>query len=190
MHTSSGIYESPLLLFVYGNIYLTCSICFWFKVLGNVTLNNTNRFPNLYGFLWNGRPFSSTVIKLSGLITWPGVLLILKEDPSKYSTMKSQPVRDSNNDISFSINKSAPFLLNTLWGCSSTTIITSPGSQSGYSSDSPWNKYFSPWGAPLSTSTSNTFFSLTTFLPLHTLHLRASSIYSPVPLQSVQGPVD
>jgi len=118
------------------------------------------------------------------------VLLTLKEVPFKNSTTKSQPVRASNKEISFSINKSAPFLLNTLWGCSSTTIITSPGSQSGYSSDSPWNKYFSPWGAPLSTSTSITFFSFTTFLPLQFLHLSASSICSPVPLQSEQGPVD
>lgn len=83
-------------------------------------------------------------MRLSGFITYPGVLLTLKEDPSKKSTTKSQPVRASNKEISFSINKSAPFLLKTLCGCSSTTIITSPGSQSGYSSDSPWNKYFSP----------------------------------------------
>jgi hypothetical protein len=77
-------------------------------------LNKTNRFPNLYGFLWNGSPFSSTVIRLSGLITYPGVLITLKVDPFKNSTVKSQPVRDSNKEISFSISKSAPFLLKTL----------------------------------------------------------------------------
>lgn len=104
--------------------------------------------------------------------------------------MKSQPVNASNNDISFSIIRSAPFLLNNLCGYSSTTTITSPGSQSGISSDSPWNKYFYAWGLPLSTSTSKTFFSFTTFFPLHYLHFKASSIYSPVPPQSPQGPVD
>jgi hypothetical protein len=118
------------------------------------------------------------------------VLFTLNFDPSKKSTTNSHPVRAYKIVISFSIKRSAPFLLNVLWGYSSTTITTSPGSHSGYSSDSPWNKYFSPWGAPLSTSISKTFFSLTTFFPLHALHFSFSSIYSPVPLQSLQGPVD
>jgi len=69
-------------------------------------------------------------------------------------------------------------------------MTTSPGSLSGCSSDSPWKIYFSPWGAPLSTTASRTFFSLTTFFPLQSGHLLASSITSPVPLQSVHGPVD
>ena len=42
----------------------------------------------------------------------------------------------------------------------------------------------------MSISTSITFCSFFTFLPKHYLHFRASSIYSPVPLQSEHGPVD
>lgn len=126
----------------------------------------------------------------SGLMTSPGVLFTLNDVSSKKFTIKSHPVKASSKDISFSINKSAPFLLNTLCGYSSTTTITSPGSTPGASSDSPWKTYLWAWGLPLSISTSIIFFSLITFLPLHCLHLRASSIYSPDPPQSEQGPVD
>lgn len=90
-----------------------------------------NRLPNLYGFLWNGRPFSSTVISESGLTTTPGSVYTLNLDPSKKFTTKSQPDSASKRVISFSIKRSAPFLLNVLCGYSSTTIITSPGSLSG-----------------------------------------------------------
>lgn len=149
-----------------------------------------NRLPNLYGFLWNGRPFSSTVIRVFGFMTCPGLFCTLNLVPSRKGTIKSQPVRDSNRVIVFSMKRSAPFLLNTLCGCSSTTMITSPGSLSGTSSDSPWKTYFSPFGAPLSTVHSRTFFSFLTFLALHDLHLSLSSIYCPVPPQSEHGPVD
>jgi hypothetical protein len=73
-----------------------------------------NRFPNLKGFLWKGKPFSSTVIRESGVMTYPGVLFTLNDVSSKNLTTKSHPVNASSKDISFSINKSAPFLLNTL----------------------------------------------------------------------------
>ena len=111
---------------------------------GNLTLKRTNKFPNLYEFLWNGRPLSSIVIKVSGFITDPGALWTLNFDPSRKSTVKSHPARDSRRLISFSIKRSAPFLLKTLCGCSFTTIQTSPASLSGCSSDSPWKMYFSP----------------------------------------------
>lgn len=149
-----------------------------------------NKLPNLYEFLWNGRPLSSTVIKESGFTTWPGYVVALNLVPSRKSTTKSTPVKASSNVISFSIRRSAPFLLKSGCGYSFTTIITSPASLSGCSSDSPWNTYFSPCGAPLSTFASRTFFSLNTFLPLQSGHLLASSIYSPVPPQSSHGPVD
>jgi len=85
-----------------------------FKVSGNFTLNNTKRLPNLYGFLWKGKPFSKIVIRESGLMTSPGVLFTLNDVSSKNFTTKSQPVNASRREISFSINKSAPFLLKTL----------------------------------------------------------------------------
>ena len=69
------------------------------------------------------------------------------------------------------------------------TAITSPGSISGTQSPSPCNVYYSPSGEPLSTSTYRVLFSFLTFLPLHTLHLLAKSIYSPYPLHSSHGPV-
>jgi len=144
----------------------------------------------LYGFLWNGRPFSSSVISESGLITVPGVLFTLRFDPSRYLIMKSQPVRASLRLMFFSKNKSAPFLLKSLCGYSLTTIITSPASFSGCSSLSPWKIYFSPCGEPLSIQHSITFFSFTTFFPLQFLHLSSSLMVVPYPLQLSQGPVD
>jgi hypothetical protein len=81
------------------------------------------------------------VMSESGLMISPGVLFTLNDVSSKKFTIKSHPVKASSKDISFSINKSAPFLLNTLCGYSSTTTITSPGSTPGASSDSPWKTY-------------------------------------------------
>jgi len=84
--------------------------------------------------------------------------------------MKSRPVSASNKEISFSINKSAPFLWNNLCFFSLMTITTSPASASGTSSPSPCLIYFSPLGAPLSTSTAKFFDSFFNFFPLHVLH--------------------
>jgi hypothetical protein len=53
-------------------------------------------------------------MKESGFITSPGVLYTLKDVSSKKFTTKSQPVNASSKDISFSITKSAPFLLKIL----------------------------------------------------------------------------
>jgi len=85
--------------------------------------------------------------------------------------------------------RSAPFLLKTLWGTSFITTITSPASTSGTSSPSPCMVYYSPFGAPLSTSILSFFFSATIFFPLHVLHFLVSSIVSPLPLHSSQGPL-
>jgi len=144
MSVSGFYFDIPLRILLTDVIYDSS------KVSGNLTLNNTNKLPNLYGFLWKGKPLSSTVIKVSGLITIPFALWILSFVPSKKSTAKSHPERDSRRVISFSIKRSAPFLLKTLCGYSFTTMTTSPASLSGCSSDSPWKMYFSPWGEPLS----------------------------------------
>jgi len=45
--------------------------------------------------------------------------------------LKLTPVRASESDISFSIIRSPPFLLNNSCCVSSTITITSPGSASG-----------------------------------------------------------
>ena len=55
------------------------------------------------------------------------------------------------------------------------------------SSASPGNVIFCPFCIPFSTTTSSTFFSWTTFSPLHCWHLSLSLIVSPVPLHSLQG---
>lgn len=182
--------SSYYFFFIMENVELTCFTWFGPSWSGNTTLNNTNRLPNLYEFLWNGRPLSSIVIKESGFTTYPGEVYALNLVPSRKSITKSRPVSASRSVISFSIKRSAPFLLKVLWGYSLTTIITSPGSLSGCSSDSPWNTYFSPCGDPLSITASRTFFSLITFLPLQFWHLFSSLIASPVPPQSSHGPVD
>ena len=66
--------------------------------------------------------------------------------------------------------------MKSLFGLILTIAITSPGSTSGTQSPSPDIVYYSLSGAPLSTSTVSVFLSLTTFLPLHILHLFAISM--------------
>ena len=55
------------------------------------------------------------------------------------------------------------------------------------SSASPGNVIFCPFCIPFSTTTSSTFFSWTTFSPLHWVHRSLSLMVSPVPLHSLQG---
>ena len=123
-----------------------------------------------------------------GLMTDPGLLFMLIVHPSKCAIVNETPVRASERRISFSIIKSPPFLLNILWGCWSTTTITSPDSTPGISSPSPKRTIFSPWGAPFGTSMSNTLTSFKTFFPLHFLHSPPDLIVSPWPSHVSHGP--
>jgi len=147
------------------------------------------RLPNLYGVLWNGIPRPSQVIIEFGWIISPLLFWILIYLPSRWVMHMSNPVRASSRVISFSINRSAPFLLKSLCGDTLITAMTSPGSISGTQSPSPLIVYYSPSGEPLSISTWSVFYSLLTFFPLQTLHLLAKSIDSPCPPHSSQGPV-
>jgi len=104
--------------------------------------------------------------------------------------VKFTPVSASKREISFSMYKSAPFLLKILLGLILITTTTSPASTSGTWSPSPWIVNYSPLGEPLSISTLSFFLSRLTFLPLQALHLFSMLIISPWPLQCSQGPVD
>ena len=93
-------------------------ICLSINLSGKVTLNAINKLPNSKGFLWKGRPLPSIVLRSSGLITSPGLFLILIFDPSRWVIEKSTPVSASANVIVFSMRRSAPFLLKRLCGYS------------------------------------------------------------------------
>ena len=110
--------------------------------------------------------------------------LIFVIDLSRFSKINSMPHIASSMVISFVINKSAPFLLKILCFYWATIITISPASFYGCSSASPWKKYFSPSGDPLSILHSITFLVFTIHLPTHALHLFASGIVSPVPLHT------
>jgi len=95
---------------------------------------------------------------------------------------RSNPHRASYKVMFNVIAISACFLLNVLWSFSFMVMMTSPATQSGYSSALFGKVYLWLLGMPLSIWTSSVSFSFRIFWALHTLHFLPWGITIPSPL--------
>mmetsp|Transcript_32680 Transcript_32680/g.71921 ORF Transcript_32680/g.71921 Transcript_32680/m.71921 type:complete len:303 (-) Transcript_32680:274-1182(-) len=145
-------------------------------------MEKTMKRPPLLKMLpcW-GMPSPLICFTALSLTTSPTGLVNFKTLPSRWVIVRVKPVSASVREMLIFITRSAPLRWKVSCSFTVTTIITSPGSVPGTSSASPPKRTFCPWLMPRSTCTSNTFLSLSTLLPMHTLHLSFSFMHLPAP---------
>mmetsp|Transcript_81688 Transcript_81688/g.189736 ORF Transcript_81688/g.189736 Transcript_81688/m.189736 type:complete len:247 (-) Transcript_81688:502-1242(-) len=104
------------------------SACATLSMLGQSVSSSTSQSCLISSLAKGSKPW------VMGLTISPGEVLMSSFLPSKWVSDSSKPHRASTSEILRSMNKSAPFRLNSLCSCCFRTKITSPASASGCSS--------------------------------------------------------
>lgn len=131
-------------------------------------------------------PNPLTIFFCRSPVTYPLFVQIICSFPSRWVSLKLNPIKASIRLIVFLQQRSAPFLVKVGLGCYWTTSNRSPADAYGTQFPYPQRVMISPEGMPICifTGKSTSFFVI--LRPSHTLHLAPSSNNSPKPLQLSQ----